>query len=98
MFCILITKRLRWLGHVIRMDDGRIPKDLLFGELATGGRPTGRATLRYKDVCKRDLKAGLFNSSQLEATALDRNVWRGTTKNVVNTGEDDRNTRWREKR
>lgn len=30
MFSILITRRMRWLGHVIRMDDGHIPKDLLF--------------------------------------------------------------------
>ena len=41
----------------MRMDDGRIPKDLLLGELAQGTRPTGRQQLSYKDVCKRDLKA-----------------------------------------
>ena len=98
MFSILTTRRLRWLGHTIRMDDGRIPKDLLFGELATGGRPIGRPTLRYKDVCKRNLKAGLFNPPQLEAAALDRNCWRATTKNIVNREEEARNTRWREKR
>ena len=92
MLSILTTRRLQRLGHDIRMDDGRIPKDLIFGELATGGRPTGRPTPRYKDVCKRDLKAGLFNTSQLEATALDRHFWRGTTKNILNTGEVARNT------
>ena len=31
---------------------------MLYGELATGLRPAGRPTLRYKDVCKRDLRAG----------------------------------------
>ena len=36
----------------------RIPKDLLYGVVATyadtGKRPTGRSLLRFKDVCKRD--------------------------------------------
>ena len=36
----------------------QLPKDILYGELATGPRPTGRPTFRYKDVLKRDLKAG----------------------------------------
>ena len=40
------------------MEEGRIPKDMFYGELATGARPVGRPTLRFKDVCKRDLKAG----------------------------------------
>ena len=56
MHCILKQKRLRWLGHLCRMEDGRIPKDLLFGELATGTRPLGRPSLRFKDICKQDLK------------------------------------------
>ena len=45
MFSILAKRRIRWLGHVARMEDGRIPKDMLYGELATGSRPTGRPTL-----------------------------------------------------
>ena len=53
MYALLTKRCLRWLGHVT---DGRLPKDILYGELATGSRPTGRPTLRYKDVLKRDLK------------------------------------------
>ena len=34
MYTLLRQSRLRWLGHTHRMADGRIPKDLLYGELA----------------------------------------------------------------
>ncbi|XP_069976542.1 uncharacterized protein [Penaeus vannamei] len=57
MHTLLKQRRLRWLGHVVRMEDRRIPKDLLYGELGQGKRPKGRLQLRHKDVCKRDLKA-----------------------------------------
>ncbi|XP_062614292.1 uncharacterized protein LOC134276017 [Saccostrea cucullata] len=33
LFALLSQRRLRWLGHVSRMDNGRIPKDVLYGEL-----------------------------------------------------------------
>ncbi|XP_068756587.1 uncharacterized protein [Montipora capricornis] len=88
IFAILTQRRLRWLGHVTRMDDGRIPKDMLFGELATGTRPTGRPALRYKDVCKRDLKAGGFNPSDLESAASNRSGWRSTTQAVIKEAEE----------
>ena len=41
MYALLTKRRLRWLGHVARMQDGRLPKDILYGELAIGSRPTG---------------------------------------------------------
>ena len=62
------------------MKDGRIPKDLLYGELTTGKRPTGRPQLCFKDVCKRDLQALGINSDSWEVTATDRNAWRHTVK------------------
>ena len=57
MYTLLRQRRLRWLGHVRRMEDGRIPKDILYGELTLGRRTTGRPHLRYRDVCARDMKA-----------------------------------------
>ena len=56
IYTILCETQLHWLGHVKRMDPGRIPKDLLYGELAEGSRHAGRPKLRFKDVCKRDMK------------------------------------------
>ena len=76
MYTLLKQGSLRWLGHVVRMDDGRIPKDLLYGELAQGKRPTDRPQLRYKDVCKRDLKALGIDINEWETLASNRSAWR----------------------
>ena len=73
MFALLNQRRLGWLGHVNRMKDGQIPKDILYGKLTTGTRPVGRPSLRFKVVCKRDLKAGNINPTHWEAIAADRN-------------------------
>ena len=39
------------------MADGRIPKDLLYDELATASKALGHPNLRFKDVCKWDMKS-----------------------------------------
>ena len=78
MIAVLREKRLRWLGHVYRMDTGRIPKGLLYGELARGTRPTGRPHLRFKDVCKRDMKQCKIDVSSWENLTEDRSSWRKT--------------------
>ena len=71
---------MRSIGNVVRMDDGRTPKDLIYGELVQGKRPTGRPQLRFKDVCKRDLKALNIDQNNWEATALDRSAWKQTVQ------------------
>ena len=56
------------------MEDRRIPKDILHGELSTGTRPARSPTLHFKDICKRDLKAGNINLAGWEAVAADRSL------------------------
>ena len=98
VFAILSQKRLRWIGHVRRMQDGRIPKNILYGELATGFRPAGRPVLGYKDVCKRDMKTGNINPTDWEAIAADRSSWRLAVKAGIQTSELNREEQWEEKR
>ena len=86
IYTLIRQRRMRWLGHIHRMDDGRIPKDLLYGELREGVRGTGRPLLRYKDVCKRDLKALDINESSWETSAADRDEWRRTLKHGCRRG------------
>ena len=79
------------------MDDGHIPKDTLYGELATGTKPTGRPALRFKDVLKCDLKAGGFDPSKLEEAVSDRTGWRATTRTIIKEAERRRDIHWGEK-
>ena len=75
MYTLLKQSCMRWLWHVVCMDDGRIPKDLLFGELAQSKRPTpatGISQLPYKDVFKRDLKAMDVDLTTWEGVTSDR--------------------------
>ena len=74
-----------------RMEDGRISKDLLDGKLASGCRPVGRPALRYKNVCKRDLKLTDINPDNWEKLADDRDDWHLAVRNGVRSGEEKRN-------
>ena len=88
MYTLLRQRRLRWLGHVRRMEDGSIPKDIVYGELALGRRTTGRPHLRYKDVCVRDMKAVDIDTMSWEGLASDRTKWRSALIQHLKTGED----------
>ena len=57
MYTLLRQHRLRWLDHVRRMENGRIPEYIIYDELALGRRTIGRPHLRYKDICLIDMKA-----------------------------------------
>uniref|UniRef100_A0A0B7A761 Uncharacterized protein n=1 Tax=Arion vulgaris TaxID=1028688 RepID=A0A0B7A761_9EUPU len=46
----------RWLEYQRRVDNSRIPQQVLFCQLSEGNRPQGRLLLRYKDVCKSSMK------------------------------------------
>ena len=77
MFTLLKQRRMRWLVHVWRMEDGSTPKDRLHGELVTG---TGRPQLRYRDIFKRNLKALGINTNTWEAASADRTTWKQDVK------------------
>lgn len=73
---ILIEKNLRWLGHVHRMDQDRLPRQLLFSQLCKGRRNQGRPRLRYKDVVKRNMKVRQIPTNNWKMTASNRVAWR----------------------
>ena len=48
------SQRLRWAGHVARMDPERLPRKAMEG-LPEGRRPPGRPRLRWSDNVRQDL-------------------------------------------
>ena len=52
---MISCRRLCWLGHVVRMNDNHLPKQLLFGWL-TQCRPPHGVKLRWRDKVGRDLR------------------------------------------
>jgi len=48
--------RMRWLSHVTRMDEARIPKQSLHWEVAGFRRRPGRPRMNWRDVVKKDLQ------------------------------------------
>ncbi|BHF61317.1 hypothetical protein SprV_0100429100 [Sparganum proliferum] len=72
--------QLRWSGHLVRMDDERLPKRLFCGDVATGSRRQGGQIRRYKDTLKSSLKRLQLNPTNWEELALDRPTWRRTVK------------------
>ena len=49
------SKRLRWVGHVVRMEEGRSAFKILTG-IPTGKRPLGRTRRRWEDNTRIDFK------------------------------------------
>ena len=87
---MVLKSCLRWTGHVIRMEDHRIPKRLLFCELEKGHRKKGRPCKRFKDTVKAGLKWCGIPPTELVASALDRQRWRTLTQSVPSALEEER--------
>ena len=73
---MLTAARLRWIGHVARMEDDRYPKAAMFGEMH-GKTGKGRPFIRFSDVAKRAIQAAGMTCQSWRNIAHSRLDWRG---------------------
>ena len=80
---MLKSRRLRWAGHVDRMEESRSAYKMLTGK-PTGKRPLGRPKRRWEDNIRMDLEEIGFNAGNWVDSAQDRNYWRALVNGVLN--------------
>ena len=93
----MMRSQLRWAGHVVRMQDDRLPKAVLYGQLTTT-RPMGRPLLRYKDKLKANINLLNLGEKDWEKTALQRSEWRAACYHGVTQFSEERKRRMIEDR
>lgn len=57
---LLMKSQMRWAGHVTRMSDEQLPKEIFYAELKEGKCSQGGQKKCFKDSLK--LSLGLFNT------------------------------------
>ena len=77
------SRRLRWAGHVARMEEGRSASKILAGK-PTGKRPLGRPRHRWEDNIRMDLEEIGINAENRVDSAQDRNYWRALVNAALN--------------
>ena len=74
----ITQRRLRWYGHVKRMDKERLPRKMHEMKMV-GTRPKGRPRYRYYDMIKSDItrKEGDWHDIEDRELYNNRVWWRG---------------------
>ena len=80
---VIKSRRLRWAGHVARMEEGRSAFKVLTGK-PTGKRPLGRPRRRWEDNIRMDLEEIGINVGNWVDSAQDINYWRALVNAALN--------------
>ena len=87
-----------WAGHLVRMEDSRLPKQIYYGALKTGIRKAGGQKKRFKDTLKSSLKHLKIDVGSWESLAQDRTAWRYSLRTGALAAEETRQDTARQKR
>jgi len=77
------SRRMRWVGHVARMAEGRGVHRVLVGR-PEGKRPLGRPRRRWEDNIKMDFQEVGGGCEDWMELARDRNRWRALVSTLMN--------------
>ena len=80
---VIKSRRLRWAGHVDRMDKGRSAFKILKGK-TTGSRHLGRPRRRWEDNIIMDLEEIGISACNWVDSAQDRDYWRALVNAALN--------------
>lgn len=95
---MIVTARIKWLGHVRRMPDHRYPKILLMSELSEGKRQHSKPKQRWKDKVKEDLLKVNITPKSWWTSAENRVKWRKSIHNGAVRLEQRKNAELEAKR
>ena len=82
--CITIymtRRRLRWIGHVSRMDWERVPRKLL-SSWVYHKRPRGRPHMRWAESIRKDLETAGLTMATWSDLAKNKTKWKSRTRYV----------------
>jgi hypothetical protein len=77
------SRRMRWVGHVVRRGEGRGIYRVLVGR-PEGKRPLGRPRRRWEDNIKMDLRGIGIDGTNWIQLAQNRVGWRAFMSRVMN--------------
>ena len=83
------ARRLRWYGHVSRMDSNRIPF-LALHTRGNGVRSRGRPRARWRDGVIEDIKERGLEFAEATSLTKDRDGWRKFARPYRRDGADGR--------
>ena len=72
-------RRLRWLGHVLRMSPNRITR-VAIRKAPQGKRKQGRLKATWRRTVEKEFKARVLTWDEAKMVALDRFSWRQRVK------------------
>ena len=79
---VIKSRRMRWAGHVARMEERRGVHKVLVGK-PEGKRPLGRPRRRWEDNIKMDLQEVGRDCGEWMELAQDRDGWRALVSTVM---------------
>ena len=80
---VIKSRRLRWAGHIARMEEGRSAFKILTGK-PKGKRPLERPRRRWEDNIRMELEDIGNNAGNWVVSAQDRDYWRALVNVTLN--------------